>query len=94
MSSRIEFPPPRPQMYSMAEVARFVGRSYAHVRRLYSVGIPPEPRHSKKHGEYRERRWTKEEVISLNRWFKSVERGSLMIQEHIKKHKPRKLLKR
>jgi len=88
---RIEFPPPMPTTYSMSEVAKFVGRSYTHVRRLYSLGITPEPKFSKKRGEYRERRWTKEEVISLNRWFKSVGRGTLMIRDNIDKHKPRKV---
>lgn len=85
MSKIIAFPPPMPKTYSMAEVAKIVGRSYTHFRRLLSLGLAPEPKHSRRKGTYRERLWTKEEVISLNRWFASIESGDLMIQKAIDK---------
>ena len=88
--SEPKFPPPRPLTYSMAETAKVVGRSYTHLRRLYSVGIAPEPKSSVQKGGIRQRRWTKDEVIHLRAWFDKVESGDLMVQKAIDNHKPRR----
>ena len=85
MSKAIAFPPLMPKTYRMAEVARIIGKSYTHLRRVFSLELAPEPKHSRRKGAYRERLWTKEEVISLNRWFASIESGDLMIQKAIDK---------
>jgi hypothetical protein len=74
-------------LYSMAEVAAFVGRSLQLLRRYYGLGLLPEPKYIRSFRTKRYRRWTYEEAVELRDFFGSVRKGTLT---PLKKHAARR----
>jgi len=94
MSDKIPKFPDIPQLYTMSQVAKICDRSYSHLKRLFALSIPPEPRISKTYmrdGErVRVRKWNQTEALSLRKWFERVEYGSLQWRAKASKKAARK----
>jgi hypothetical protein len=62
-------------LYTLAEAAKYCHKSYAHLRKLYSLGLLPDPAHTIKHETKTTRLFSLQEVKSLRDRFRGITRG-------------------